>query len=80
MAKAYGVPVILHTDHCAKKLLPWIDGIMIENEKNFKLEQFRAIDNGVTINVLKSVSEVHLGVDTEEDLNRANEIAKENNY
>ena len=23
MAKAYGVPVILHTDHCAKKLLPW---------------------------------------------------------
>ena len=51
-----------------------------ENEKNFKLEQFRAMDNGVTINVLKSVSEVHLGVDTEEDLNRANEIAKENNY
>ena len=51
-----------------------------ENEKNFKLEQFRAIDNGVRINVLKSVSEVHLGVDTEEDLNRANEIAKENNY
>jgi len=26
MAKAYGVPVILHTDHAAKKLLPWIDG------------------------------------------------------
>ena len=38
------------------------------------------MDNGVKINVLKSVSEVHLGVDTEEDLNRANEIAKENNY
>ena len=51
-----------------------------ENEKKFKLEQFRAMDNGVKINVLKSVSEVHLGVDTEEDLNRANEIAKENNY
>jgi fructose-bisphosphate aldolase class II len=28
MAKAYGVPVILHTDHCAKKLLPWIDGLL----------------------------------------------------
>ena len=35
MAKAYGVPVILHTDHCAKKLLPWIDGLMIANEKMF---------------------------------------------
>ena len=35
LAKAYGVPVILHTDHCAKKLLPWIDGLMIANEKMF---------------------------------------------
>ena len=35
MAKAYGVPVILHTDHCAKKLLPWIDGLMFANEKMF---------------------------------------------
>ena len=35
MAKAYGVPVILHTDHCAKKLLPWIDGLMVANEKMF---------------------------------------------
>ena len=30
LAKAYGVPVILHTDHCAKKLLPWIDGLLIK--------------------------------------------------
>lgn len=35
MAEAYGATVILHTDHCAKKLLPWIDGIMEANEKNF---------------------------------------------
>ena len=28
MAEAYGVPVILHTDHAARKLLPWIDGLM----------------------------------------------------
>ena len=35
MAKAYGVPVILHTDHCAKKLLPWIDGLMVANEKMY---------------------------------------------
>jgi fructose-bisphosphate aldolase, class II len=33
MAKAYGVPVILHTDHAAKKLLPWIDGLLEAGEK-----------------------------------------------
>ena len=36
MAKAYGVPVILHTDHCAKKLLPWLDGLIEAREINFK--------------------------------------------
>ena len=33
MAEAYGVPVVLHTDHCAKKLLPWIDGLLDAGEK-----------------------------------------------
>jgi fructose-bisphosphate aldolase class II len=36
MAEAYGVPVILHTDHAAKKLLPWIDGLLEAGEKMFK--------------------------------------------
>ena len=36
ISKLYGCQVILHTDHAARKLLPWIDGMMIENEKNFK--------------------------------------------
>ncbi|MCH2213977.1 MAG: class II fructose-bisphosphate aldolase [Flavobacteriales bacterium] len=36
MARAYGVPVILHTDHCAKKLLPWIDGVLDAGEKYFE--------------------------------------------
>ena len=36
MAKAYGVPVIMHTDHCAKKLLPWIDGLLDASEKYFE--------------------------------------------
>ncbi len=35
MAEAYGVPVILHTDHAAKKLLPWIDGLLDAGEKYF---------------------------------------------
>jgi fructose-bisphosphate aldolase, class II len=33
MAEAYGVQVILHTDHCAKKLLPWLDGLLDAGEK-----------------------------------------------
>mgnify|MGYP002870442234 CR=1 FL=1 len=38
MAKTYGVPVILHTDHCAKKLLPWIDGLLDASEKYFTIK------------------------------------------
>lgn len=36
LAKAYGATVILHTDHCAKKLLPWIDGLLDASETHFK--------------------------------------------
>ena len=36
MAEAYGIPVILHTDHAAKKLLPWIDGQLDAGEKHFE--------------------------------------------
>ena len=35
LAEAYGATVILHTDHCAKKLLPWIDGLMDASEEFF---------------------------------------------
>jgi fructose-bisphosphate aldolase class II len=36
LAEHYGVPVILHTDHAAKKLLPWIDGLLDAGEKHFE--------------------------------------------
>lgn len=36
LAEAYGATVILHTDHCAKKLLPWIDGLLDAGEEFFK--------------------------------------------
>jgi fructose-bisphosphate aldolase class II len=36
VAEAYGVPVILHTDHAARKLLPWIDGLLEASEKHFE--------------------------------------------
>ena len=37
LAKAYGVPVILHTDHASKKLLPWIDSLLEASEAHFKV-------------------------------------------
>ena len=35
VAKAYGVPVVLHTDHAARKLLPWIDALLDASEEHF---------------------------------------------
>ncbi|PHM18369.1 MAG: class II fructose-bisphosphate aldolase [Sulfuricurvum sp. PD_MW2] len=35
MAEAYGIPVILHTDHAARKLLPWIDALLDAGEKHY---------------------------------------------
>merc|ERR1712217_40736 len=37
MAKHYGIPCFVHTDHCAKKLLPWFDGMLEADEAFFKL-------------------------------------------
>ena len=42
LAQYYGVPVILHTDHCARKLLPWVDGLVAESEKYYQ-------DNGESL-------------------------------
>ncbi|WP_407482389.1 class II fructose-bisphosphate aldolase [Elizabethkingia meningoseptica] len=36
LAEAYGATVILHTDHCAKKLLPWVDGLLDASEAFYK--------------------------------------------
>ncbi|MBK8705631.1 MAG: class II fructose-bisphosphate aldolase [Saprospiraceae bacterium] len=36
MAEAYGVTVVMHTDHCAKKLLPWVDGLLDAGEKFYE--------------------------------------------
>jgi fructose-bisphosphate aldolase class II len=33
LSEQYGAPVILHTDHCAKKLLPWVDGLLSASER-----------------------------------------------
>jgi fructose-bisphosphate aldolase class II len=36
IAPIYGIPVVLHTDHCAKKLLPWFDGMLAADEAYYK--------------------------------------------
>lgn len=36
MAEQYGIPVILHTDHCSKNLLPWVDGLISASERYFE--------------------------------------------
>ena len=36
VAEMYGVTVVLHTDHCAKKLLPWVDGMLDHGERYFE--------------------------------------------
>jgi len=36
VAKYYGVPVVLHSDHCAKKLLPWFDGMLAADKEYFE--------------------------------------------
>ena len=36
LAEAYGATVIMHTDHCAKNLLPWIDGLLDASEAHFE--------------------------------------------
>ena len=37
LAELYGATIILHTDHCAKKLLPWIDGLLDASEDFYKV-------------------------------------------
>lgn len=39
MAQAYGVPVVIHSDHAAKKLLPWIDQMIEFGMENYKIEK-----------------------------------------
>ncbi|MBT8220669.1 MAG: class II fructose-bisphosphate aldolase [Bacteroidia bacterium] len=40
LSKAYGVTTLLHTDHCAKKLLPWMDGMLEANQKFYDQKGF----------------------------------------
>merc|ERR1719221_1049105 len=37
VSPAYGIPVFVHSDHCAKKLLPWFDGMLEADQEYFKV-------------------------------------------
>src|SRR5690606_19971248 len=63
LAEAYGATVILHTYHCAKNLLPCIDGVIDANETNFKQNE-------------KTLFISHMMVLTEESLEENMEISK----
>ncbi|ODQ46008.1 hypothetical protein PICMEDRAFT_17250 [Pichia membranifaciens NRRL Y-2026] len=39
IAPTYGIPVIMHSDHCAKKLLPWFDGMLDADEAYYKIHK-----------------------------------------
>jgi len=39
VAKDYGVPVVLHSDHCAHKLLPWFDGMLAADQEYYNAHQ-----------------------------------------
>jgi fructose-bisphosphate aldolase, class II len=64
MAKAYGVPVILHTDHAAKKLLPWIDGLLEASKENFE-KTGRALFTSHMLDLSEESIEENLDISTE---------------
>ncbi|MDG1718990.1 MAG: class II fructose-bisphosphate aldolase [Flavobacteriales bacterium] len=39
MAEMYGVTAILHTDHCARKILPWINGLLDAGEEFYQMHE-----------------------------------------
>lgn len=39
IAPIYNIPVVLHTDHCALELLPWLDGMLDADEAHFKVHK-----------------------------------------
>jgi fructose-bisphosphate aldolase class II len=64
MAEAYGVPVILHTDHAAKKLLPWIDGLLEAGEKMFE-EQGRPLFSSHMLDLSEESLEENIEISAE---------------
>lgn len=79
VAKHYGIPVVLHTDHAAKKLLPWIDGLLEAGEEYYKVfgtplfssHMLDLSEESLTENIdtcqqyLKRMSKIDMGIEIE---------------
>lgn len=79
VAKYYDVPVILHTDHASKKLLPWIDGLLEAGEAHFKMHGFplfsshmldlseQALEENIAIcqSYFKHMAQLQMGIEIE---------------
>ena len=63
IAKQYGVRVIMHTDHAAKKILPWIDGLIKASEKEYKKTK-KAIFTSHMIDLSKETLEDNIKIST----------------
>ncbi len=61
MAEVYGVPVILHTDHAARKLLPWIDRL-IEASEEMYAEQHRPLFSSHMLDLSEETLEENVGI------------------
>ncbi|MCU4136786.1 class II fructose-bisphosphate aldolase [Buchnera aphidicola (Sitobion miscanthi)] len=61
MAKYYKVPVILHTDHCPKETLPWIDGLL-EIGKNYYLNHKRPLFTSHMIDLSKESLQENISI------------------
>ena len=72
VAASYGVAVVLHTDHCAKKLLPWLDGVLDASEEYYK-ENGRALFSSHMIDLSIETLEDNLAI-TSKYLERCNKL------
>ncbi|ALD15381.1 fructose-bisphosphate aldolase [Buchnera aphidicola (Aphis glycines)] len=63
MAQNYNIPIILHTDHCHKEILPWIDGLIEEGEKHYKIYK-RPLFTSHMIDLSKETLEYNISICT----------------
>merc|ERR1719408_135246 len=66
VAKLYGVPVILHTDHCMRSWLPWFDGLLEANEEYYKANEEPLEENvGTCVEYLERMAKIDLLLEME---------------
>ncbi len=94
MAEYYGVPVVIHTDHASKKLLPWIDGMLEAGEANFRANKKplfsshmldlseESLQENIEISTkyFKRMSAIHTGIEIELGVTGGEEDGVDNSH